>query len=201
MLLLGNPYSNVPNAFEMIFWVMKGFWFLMRRSAAHMDSRLFWDKRKREEKRVETSTISIVSFEPFIQARSWPTWRRWGENVMLERLLASTTNILSIPRRSGRWKMMGLESGSSRDIWMQDAAPRLWLPVPIRFLLYSVNFSSLSISLPSFRPFYPYVNKVYIFSVTRRSRSDSRYSLTDGKPTWLMWPWWVMIPIEDLTDD
>ena len=139
---LGNPYSNVPNAFEMIFWVMKGFWFLMRRSAAHMDSRLFWDKRKREEKRVETPTISIVSFEPFIQARSWPSWRR-GENVMLERLLASTTNILSIPRRHGRWKMMGLESGSSRDIWMQDAAPRLWLPVPIRFLLYSINFSSL----------------------------------------------------------
>ena len=104
---------------------------------------LFWDKRKREEKRVETPTISIVSFEPFIQARSWPTWRRWGENVMLERLLASTTNILSIPRRNGRWKMMGLESGSSRDIWMQDAAPRLWLPVPICFLLYSINFSSL----------------------------------------------------------
>ena len=46
---LGNPYSNVPNAFEMIFWVMKGFWVLMRRSAAHMDSRLFWDKRKREK--------------------------------------------------------------------------------------------------------------------------------------------------------
>ena len=149
----------MPNAFEMIFWVMKGFWFLMRRSAAHMDSRLFWDKRKREEKRVETPTISIVSFEPFIQARSWPSWRR-GENVMLERLLAST-NILSIPRRNGRWKMMGLESGSSRDIWMQDAAPRLWLPVPIRFLLYSINFSSLC-PFPSFLPFYPNINKVYM---------------------------------------
>ena len=109
---------------------------------------------RENEKRVETPTISIVSFEPFIQARSWPTWRRRGENVMLERLLASTTNILSIPRRNGRWKMMGLESGISRDIWMQDA-PRLWLPVPIRFLLYSINFSSLSISLPSFLPFYP----------------------------------------------
>ena len=96
---------------------------------------------RENEKRVETPAISIVSFEPFIQARSWPSWRR-GENVMLERLLAST-NILSIPRRNGRWKMMGLESGISRDIWMQDAAPRLWLPVPIRFLLYSINFSSL----------------------------------------------------------
>ena len=52
------------------------------------------------------------------------------------------------------------------------------------------------------------IPKCYSFSVTRRSRSDSRYwvilthLLTQWSLalTWLMWPWWVMIPIEDLTD-
>ena len=39
---------------------------------------------------------------------------------------------------------------------------------------------------------------VELFSVTRRSRSDSRYWAL--ALTWLMWPWWVMIPIGDLTD-
>ena len=45
-----------------------------------------------------------------------------------------------------------------------------------------------------------------VFSVTRRSRSDSHYWLTDWLTysalalTWLMLPWWVMIPTEDFTD-
>ena len=45
-----------------------------------------------------------------------------------------------------------------------------------------------------------------IFSVTRRSRSDESHSLTHSLShsalalTLLMWPWWVMIPIEDFTD-
>ena len=34
------------------------------------------------------------------------------------------------------------------------------------------------------------------FSVTRRSRTD-HWSL---ELTWLMWFWWVMIPLEDFTD-
>ena len=44
------------------------------------------------------------------------------------------------------------------------------------------------------------------FSVTRRSRSDESHSLSDWVShsalalTLLMWPWWVMIPIEDFTD-
>ena len=40
------------------------------------------------------------------------------------------------------------------------------------------------------------------FSVTRRSRSDVSESLSQSALalTWLMWPWWVMIPIEDFTD-
>ena len=25
--------------------------------------------------------------------------------------------------------------------------------------------------------------------------------LTPGQATWLMWPWWVMIPLEDFTDE
>ena len=43
--------------------------------------------------------------------------------------------------------------------------------------------------------------KCRFFSVTRRSRSDVVYWLTDWwlALTWLMWPWWVMIPKEDLT--
>ena len=43
--------------------------------------------------------------------------------------------------------------------------------------------------------------KCLFFSVTRRSRSDVVYWLTDWwlALTWLMWPWWVMIPKEDLT--
>ena len=41
-----------------------------------------------------------------------------------------------------------------------------------------------------------------LFSVTRRYRSDEYDSLTYWTLalTWLMWPWWVMIPIEDFTD-
>ena len=45
-----------------------------------------------------------------------------------------------------------------------------------------------------------------LFSATRRSRSDESHSLTDWVSNWtlaltlLMWPWWVMIPIEDFTD-
>ena len=41
-----------------------------------------------------------------------------------------------------------------------------------------------------------------MFSVTRRYRSDVCDQLTDWLValTWLMRPWWVMIPIEDLTD-
>ena len=41
-----------------------------------------------------------------------------------------------------------------------------------------------------------------IFSVTRRSRSDECDWLTEWtfSLTWLMWLWWVMIPIEDFTD-
>ena len=31
-------------------------------------------------------------------------------------------------------------------------------------------------------------------------RSDVGHWLSDGSPTWLMWPRWVMTPIEDLTD-
>ena len=50
------------------------------------------------------------------------------------------------------------------------------------------------------------VNFQYIFSVTRRSRSDESHWVTDWVTEWalaltlLMWPWWVMIPIEDFTD-
>ena len=45
-----------------------------------------------------------------------------------------------------------------------------------------------------------------IFSVTRRSRSDESHLITYWVTEWalaltlLMWPWWVMIPIEDFTD-
>ena len=48
--------------------------------------------------------------------------------------------------------------------------------------------------------------RMLIFSVTRRSRSDESHLLTYWLTDWtlaltlLMWPWWVMIPIEDLTD-
>ena len=40
------------------------------------------------------------------------------------------------------------------------------------------------------------------FSVTRRSRSDESHWVTYWSLalTLLMWPWWVMIPIEDFTD-
>ena len=40
-----------------------------------------------------------------------------------------------------------------------------------------------------------------VFSITRRSRSDVVHSLPDSwlAMTWLMWPWWMMIPKEDLT--
>ena len=45
-----------------------------------------------------------------------------------------------------------------------------------------------------------------LFSVTRRSRSDESHWLSYWLSYWalaltlLMWPWWVMIPIEDFTD-
>ena len=44
----------------------------------------------------------------------------------------------------------------------------------------------------------------FIFSVTRRSRSDESHWLTESlspvSPTVLMWLWWVRIPTRDLTD-
>ena len=52
-----------------------------------------------------------------------------------------------------------------------------------------------------------YTDKYFnFFSVTRRSRSDESHFNTNWVTesalalTLLMWPWWVMIPIEDFTD-
>ena len=39
-----------------------------------------------------------------------------------------------------------------------------------------------------------------ISRVTGRSRSDVRYSVCYGQPTWLMWPWWVRIPTGDFKE-
>ena len=51
---------------------------------------------------------------------------RWVENGVLEWLLAPT-NTLSIPRRHGSWKMMGLESGRGSILWIYGIWICIWI--------------------------------------------------------------------------
>ena len=83
----------------------------------------------------------------------------------------------------------------------------IWIPItvhPIRHLICGIFLVPWGIQEMANIEILPIIpcNGWKLISVTRRSRSDESHLLTEWafSLTLLMWPWWVMIPLEDFTD-
>ena len=120
----------------------------------------------------------------------------WGQNVMVPNCLVTNCPGAKLSWCQIVWcyntivpnwlgaKLSSTKLSCCQIVWCQI----VWCQIsPVPFVTCKVNF-------------------LYIISVTRRSRSDESHWVNDWVTEWalaltlLMWPWWVMIPIEDLTD-